>query len=267
MLAALSDYFVWWQIPLLVLFLAAWIFGGGALLWVGGRFIVKTPTATFWRSVATNVLAGFVAFCASAAVSVLGLAMAADAVMGLPSGLAAGLLLTWWLIKAMFRIPFGKAILAWLPTIASNVVATALLASILILGFARAREVRMRARCKAQLSGIGKAIEIYIIDFDEFPPDLETLIRGGQTEKFFRCPSARSGRRHDYFYLPPSPSAPRHTMIVCDLRDNHKGQVRHVLIRDGSARQFTEQQFQAELAKPHNAAFAVALREAEGPTN
>lgn len=264
MLAAVSDYFVWWQIPLLVLFLGTWVFGGGALLWVGGRFIVKAPRATFWRSVGTNVLAGFVAFCASAVVGAVGLATAAGPAMRV-SGFAAALLVTWWVIKAMFRIPFGKAILAWLPTIASSLVATALLVSILMPGLGRARELAKRAACMASLNGIGKAMAIYTMDFGEFPPDLETLIREGQPAKFFRCPSARSGRKCDYFYLPPSPSTPRHTIIACDFKDNHNGQVRHVLTWDGSVRQFTEQEFQAELAKPHNAAFAVALRQAEGP--
>ena len=142
-----------------------------------------------------------------------------------------------------------------------------LLVAILVPAVGRARELAKRAACMANLNGIGHAMAIYTTDGanDEFPPDLETLIRDGQPEKFFKCPSAKSGRRHDYFYLRPSLSAPGHTIILCDFKGNHGSDYRNVLCVNLSVDNMTEAEFQSALADPANAEFAKALREAEGP--
>ena len=77
-------------------------------------------------------------------------------------------------------------------------------------------------------------------------------------------PSAEENRRCDYFYLAPSPGAPGDLLMACDFKDNHGGW-RSVLYVPGNAKKLTEVEFQAELAKPVNAAFAAALKNAEGP--
>jgi len=105
---------------------------------------------------------------------------------------------------------------------------------------------------------------------NKFPPDLETLIDAGliHDRKLFRCPAARSGRSCDYFYLAPQGAHPLpDTIIACDLWRNHKGKGRNVLHADGTVWWETEKGFQAELDKPINAAFAAALRAAEGATD
>ena len=57
---------------------------------------------------------------------------------------------------------------------------------------------------------------------------------------------------------------PSLTIIACDLKSNHK-EGRNVLHLQGSVAWRTEAAFQSELAQPHNAAFAAALKKAEGP--
>lgn len=272
MLAGISDFFVWRQIPLAILFLAVSIFGGGALLWVGGRFIVKTPKATFWRSVGTNLLAGSLGFCALVAIHLMSSAVGPTTRV---TGLLVGLLVAWWVIKAMFGIRYRKAILAWLPTIGSSALAYALLALLLLPGLARARELARRGRCMDNLKGIGGAIKAKYGYSDygaPWPADMadlmglaKTSIRGRRPEELFRCPSAQSRRRSDYFYLHPEREPAGSAIIVCDLRGNHGGEVRYYLTASLSVRHATEAEFQTLLAKSFNAKFAAALRKAEGP--
>lgn len=124
------------------------------------------------------------------------------------------------------------------------------------------------ARCMSNFSGIGKAMMIYMKDGenDQWPPDLEMLIRQKQPEEMFRCPSVRSGRRFDYFYLPPDQvQPPDGSLIACDLRGNHGGKIRIFLTAPLSVSHLPEAEFQSLLKDPINAKFAAALRKAEGP--
>ena len=84
-----------------------------------------------------------------------------------------------------------------------------------------------------------------------------------------KCPSARSGRTCDYFYHPPAEKQtaverPSSTILACDLKGNHPDR-RCVAFVDGHCQVMLEEGFQDSLAQPENAAFAEALRKAEGP--
>jgi len=60
--AAVPDQYLWWAVAAAAaVLLCTSIFGGGALLWVGGRFLARIPGVTYWRSVAAKLLAGFLA--------------------------------------------------------------------------------------------------------------------------------------------------------------------------------------------------------------
>lgn len=264
--------------------LATWLFGGGALLFVGGRYIVKSPKATYWRSVGTAVLAGL----ASLAVVTLVVAVAAGLLnlhVGGPGDLlvvvascvvgpVGGLLVTWLIIKAMFAISFGKAILAWLPTLAMAIVASPIigfLAAVLVPALQQAQELTNRTVCMTNLRSINSSIMLYKSENDgKWPADLQTLIAQVQASpKLFTCPCVRggsgrpAGRTCDYFYLPPKPDADPRTIVACDLGGNHRDGSRNILRAAGSVHRMSAAEFQAELAAPANAAFAAALLQAE----
>jgi len=107
------------KLPVALLFAAAWMFGGAALLWAGGRFLARLPKATFRRSLAARLGHAVVAW------GILGLARLLYASVGLralhPGVIEAMLIsavtvLAFWLIVAWaFDAPLGKAVLAWLP--------------------------------------------------------------------------------------------------------------------------------------------------------
>jgi prepilin-type processing-associated H-X9-DG protein len=126
-----------------------------------------------------------------------------------------------------------------------------------------ARERIMRAICGANFHSIGQAVALYQRDNKaEFPPTLQHLIDAGQGERAFTCPSTRHEKPFDYFYLPPTMDAHWDTIIACDFEANHRD-IRNVLFADSHVRAMEIEEFEQELAKPHNAAFAAALREAE----
>lgn len=141
---------------------------------------------------------------------------------------------------------------------------------VLLPALNRARELAKRAMCGANLNGIGKAMSLYAASYrDEFPPDYQTLLKDHLvTERSFMCPSVPPNKPvPHYFFFPPKDgnSASGDAMMVCDFRDNHRGEFRNVLLVSGYILQLTEAQFQARLALPMNAKFAAALRQAERP--
>jgi len=132
----------------------------------------------------------------------------------------------------------------------------------------RVREGREGLQCGSNLHAIGEGMAMYWAENQNaYPPDLDVLVRQGKVQReALRCPSVEHGRRCDYFYLAPSGGAadvPDDLLVACDLRGNH-GQRRNVMYAHASVGGRTEAEFQPELAKPINAAFAAALKEAEG---
>ena len=107
------------ELPVVLLFVAAWVLGGAALLWAGGRFIAGLPKATFRRSLIARLCHAIVAWI------VLGLTRLLYVSAGL-GGLRPGVieafmvslvtvLAFWLIIDWAFDASVGKAVLAWLP--------------------------------------------------------------------------------------------------------------------------------------------------------
>ncbi|MGB2824971.1 MAG: hypothetical protein WBF17_28630, partial [Phycisphaerae bacterium] len=170
-----------------------------------------------------------------------------------------------------FATSFGRAILAWLPTLAQGILVVPILAAVLVPSLQQATELTNRTVCMSNLSSIGKAMVLYKAVYDNrYPPDLDALIAEGHPATLLRCPSADplqrpAGRKYDYFYLPPRSDNYPDQIIVCDFWENHRGRHRNVLYVGMNVAKMTEADFQAELERPVNADFAKALGEVEGP--
>ena len=149
---------------------------------------------------------------------------------------------------------------AWLLT-------TPLWIAILMPTLTRARELARREICMINLNNVGKVLAVYAADYDgRMPPNLDVLVGLGLVEpSHLLCPSDTGFGPASYFYLPGSPQDPPERIVACDYQENHRGEGRNVLFANGTVRWAKEAEFQAELAKPHNAEFAEALRAAEGP--
>jgi len=255
----------WWQIPILLAFICVYVIGGWLLLWVGGRFLAKSPAATLGRAFATNLLAGLAGFLAM--VVAAGALMTVSGPAGPLLGWAAALLAYWLVVKGMFRVSFGKAVIAWLPTILVAVASIALLVTLMMPTLGRARELAQVSMCAGNLKAVGKAFQLYVTSHNGAPPGgIDALLEAKTLQpEHLKCPGARSGRTCDYFLHFPAEPLPGDALIGCDLAGNHRDGRRSALSYGGAVRLLTPSAFEAELARPINAAFAAALRQADPP--
>jgi len=129
----------------------------------------------------------------------------------------------------------------------------------------RARQQARLAACQSNLHAIGRAMQLYMNDYNgQAPPDLETLVKGQYVMgRALKCPSADTARDCDYFYYCRGRSwelpRPDETIVACDFAGNHR-RGRSVLYADGHIRWWREAEFAAEVYKPQNVAFAVQLK-------
>jgi len=112
---------------------------------------------------------------------------------------------------------------------------------------------------------VDAALRLYMTQTDgDMPPSLDVLLESaGMGRRCLSCPSDERRGGVDYFYLPARANDDPMKIVACDFGDNHRGEGRNVLFRDGRVVWLTQAEFQAELARPHNAAFAKALGRAE----
>ena len=140
------------------------------------------------------------------------------------------------------------------------------LVALIVPAYNHALETTRRANCMSNLKGMGTALALYTQSHEnEYPQNLDLLIKNGESPKLFKCPSCTQHREFDYFYVAPAKDAPATTIVACDFKDNHKGDMRNVLYMDGHVSMLKEPAFQQAMADPENAAFAAALKKAEGP--
>ena len=126
-------------------------------------------------------------------------------------------------------------------------------------------EAGKKSTCETELHSIGQVVQVYTSRHEGVPPpDLHTLIQAKLVPRYgLRCASVRhSDRASDYFYMPPGKDAVGETIIGCDFKGNHRDG-RNVLWDHAGVTWMCRKEFAAEMAKPRNAAFAKALREAE----
>jgi prepilin-type processing-associated H-X9-DG protein len=244
------------------------VFGGGAFLFVGAKFIVKTPRAFYWRS----VWAMFLGTLGYAAITTI-LSLFTNMNASLPTiGLVLGLFWTWLTIGLVLKISFKKSILAWLPVLGFQLLIGIILMIFVILPVLdRARDLAEDSCSRANLNGIATGIEIYKAkNRNVYPPSFDELLESGLiAEKMLITPPGDvSDGSRSYFYLPPknAKDVDSETIIACEKKNLNKSRKgRNVLFVDGSVKFLSPEEFATELAKPHNATFAAALKQADGP--
>ena len=272
----IGNICIWNTIPLVCIAISLAIFGGGLLLWVGGRFIAKSPKATYWQSVLTHLLSGSIVVI----LLFLGQWIAryepnATIVVGIAfwTITLAALLAPWLIIKAMFKTSLFKAILAWLPTLGTFPLLVVLIPP--VPGYSSQQARWMDMGCALQIKSICKGVLAYKEENNgHVPVDLSALIRMGVIEKnHLLCPVTQRHHDHcDYFYFPSDETITGdiRRIVACDFADNHPDGSRNVGFSDKecSVMHMTPVEFQMELAKPENAAFAKALeQQCSGPAD
>lgn len=180
------------------------------------------------------------------------------AIVCAPLGVIVGTIAILLAVIAILRRRWGKEAFNGLMGGAVGLVSSVLILSIVVPGQIRGWDEARRIYCSNNASIISRAVNAYTSEGKPAPS--QPALFPSDYDKPWRC-----ARYWDlavgYFYFPPAVDAPTSTIIVCDYFANHKDTGRAVGYLDGSSKWRTEQEFQQELQRPENRAFAEALRQ------
>jgi len=268
----IRQYLFSWQLPIIAVFILAWLIAGGYLLRLSANRLKTRRKLTLGRSVLVMFLGGVAASVAGAAVFALmrKVSLRTEADLAVLTGVLVGismLLGLYVVVYGFLDIGAVRALRAMLPALLLILVLAAALGvpSALIAHDRGERNFNRDVWLLVNLRLIDQKIAAYGLD----PPDtLKRLVERKLLEsETLRCPNAPD-REVGLFYLPSRTRNDKqyeNTLRACDWRDNHRG-------LDGRAVMFvtrrilwvSEEEFQELLRKPENAEFAKALAEAEG---
>jgi prepilin-type processing-associated H-X9-DG protein len=110
-------------------------------------------------------------------------------------------------------------------------VAAVAVGALLYAAISTSRVMATRAQCKGNLRQVGIACQVYAMDKNKFPPDLEALMpKYVDDPRVLQCP-ARGGAK--YVYLPGrTPTMPANTVLAYEPAGNHGGRGFNVLFVD-----------------------------------
>jgi len=273
MLAAMNDYLHNWQLPFIGLFLLGWLVGGG---WLMARFMkphVEKRRAGVGRGMLIMLLAGAAAAFAMGVVAVLFRAMDQQFqtslfIFGSVLGVLLGLLVAYVVVYTMLPVNFVRAVAVSSPAFGGVLLlAAAIGVGVGIPSYAiRQREIR-QDQSRANLRNLYQGLQMYHRRWSTPPQQLQQLlVEKTVAEEHLLCPSAEDPAR-GYFYY-PQPARPESEdlgpILICELAEANDGAGRLILRTSGEVEWKDADAFREELASPRNAAFAEALKAAEG---
>ena len=275
MIDKLQPYLYLWQLPLIVLFLLVWTFGGAYLLRRVARKLLpdKRKQITLGRCILVMLLAGAVA-----PVSGVVLAMLVSAIgrgIGVPltylnAGLVAPVMfiMSGLCIYAIFELTVRQTFRAAVASVGPLFLFGALLipAGAVPAWYIRHRDLRQNISL-SRLMRIRDAIIVYERQ-ELVPPDtLRTLVRTGYIEARHLTAPVAPARQVAFFYVPgkwPFASADADALRICTFVSSVESG-RAAITADGRCIWATADEFASLADLPVNEAFAKALRAAEGP--
>ena len=291
MLGVIRDYLFPWQIPIGLLFAAAWVYGGGLFLQRGVRnkmpssFKTQIGYCSLVSALAgcAGVVAGYIIFISISTLGQLAiirimepntpgrLGMSIVGIVAILLGALALLAMSYAVIHAMFTLTLKQSFALWgitLLIVAGS--AAVLMIPTGYITFRIGKEIKINLFCQNKLQMVYAALKAYEETYGDPPETLSLLYEKKPPlarETLMDCPG---GRKSGYFYLHPRTlrniSSPTKRILVCDFADNHHNGTRNVLFLDGTVRQetYSTDKFQELLNEPENAEFARMLKAAEG---
>ncbi|MHC4986070.1 MAG: hypothetical protein ACYTFO_07940 [Planctomycetota bacterium] len=249
--------------------LAAVTLTGAWLFLLGWRDMAKDPNARYGPAIGA-ALASVICFPFVAGISfVLFLAAESSILLGGLASLGIGLAATLALISGITRLKVSKAALASVPLLALPVLFAVFCVVAQAIKLHHNHNVSAEIVSAANLKTIHDGVLEYATELaaSDYPPDLESLVELEHVPPHaLKSPGLTGNRRgRDYFYLRPGDGllGPAQALVACSYADCLKNQRRVVLRVSGETARLTREQFEAELTRPQNAAFAAALRAEE----
>ncbi len=277
MFEKLGHYTHWWMLPMLGLFLAAWLIGGGYLLRASlHKKLAQRRPPRVGQCVLHMFLAGTAAGLAGLVVAYLlyVIGSRADTRLLLPAGLAALLvmpLVAYLMLFGLLNLSARQSLSVALPPVGGLILLTLVLGAaagipaIIIRHRERDQNLALRNLLLIHRAAVGS----YEPSFGKPPRDLSELVERNYFDaKVLQSPGL-PGRQVGFFYLPTpargkdDPNSRR--IFACDMLGSHGGRGRAVVLVSGQPMWLKEKAFQALLDEPDNEQFAEALRAAEAP--
>lgn len=270
MLAALYDYTFLWQLPVIFLFIAAWLVGGGYLLYWSLRKLQATRRVKLRRCVLGIFLAGAIALAGAAVtyllISAIGSTINVD--LNIPAALLAipvAGITAHFVISAMFDFSLRVTVRAAAPTFISILLLVASFSAVTfpVAWHQRHRNLK-RDRSIGNLRKIHGAVELFYRRFSKQPPTLQVLVDQDILKADELRAETAPDRQIGFFYVPirTKPNqTPTDRILACDLPTDPQDSGRIVLSDNGDCYCMIEEEFLKLLEDDRNAAFAKQFAE------
>ncbi len=274
----IKEILAWWHLPLFLLFIAAWLIGGGYLL---ARRVAKANERRhpeIGKGVLHMLLAGGAAAIAMAVFyfllkSIENAAGGPVRAIGMAPAALLSLAIGYAVLFAIYDFKAWQLIKIASPAIGAVLAVSAIIAAVAYLPTRASRvEKGRKDRSEGNLRLISKAIQVYEDFAGGRPPkSLEMLtseITMGSLKKqplltptHLQSPFIGEGKT-GFFYLPVPRVTERTTkrLIVCEYSHSRSSIGRAVMFANNEVRAVPEGEFQSLLADPQNAEFAKAFR-------
>ena len=267
----MRDYFFpLHQIPLVVLLMVGWLWGGSWLLLRSLKKRGYPKRIKLGNCVLIMLLCGFCGVLAAGVTFLLvnsfggGLAIKA---VGAGAGLVMLVVVSLLVVYAMLELSLGKAIkAAALPMVAVMALMGVVGAAAGTPAYFWRHANRKRELCQNRLFYLHRGLLQYQQAYSEPATAVEALLEKNIVGKeSVLCPGPE-GEAGEYFYFPGrviGGGEKTEKLLACDVGGNHGGG-RNVLFVNGEARWCKDKEFQGLLELPENKDFADALRKTEG---
>lgn len=273
-------YLFGWQIPFIVLFIAAWLVGGTYLLHrsVKKANIFRKPQVS--RAIGCVAAAGGSALAAAAVIVILfyvlgGKLNAGDLLLpGIIVGGAVGVMVAFAMVYAFYPVKFIASVRLGAPAIGSVLLFGGLIfGAVGAVAYGKGQGSNRERLCIENLYKLDQGINYYRAKYGRAPKDLLIL---NEYTKHYKCPEDHANHEISYFYQPVNEQKPKYgRLVACEFKANHSGGRRAVLMyaeqrsdakgyTPTDARIISAEEFRKLLDDPENAAFKTAFYDAHG---
>ena len=274
MLANPGSLFQIWQLPLVLVFIVAWLWGGGVLFRRSLSRLGEGKGVTLGKGVLVSFLAGLAGCIAAGAVFVV-CRKALDASL-ISLLIAAPLfpIMAYLVVFAMFNHSPGQTLRAALLPLVAIILAAGVIGAACGIPAVHTRRAYRQEQRHIQTTQLrmDRLFQAMSLKPEKPPKTLQDLLEiPGVKPAWLKSP-ANDKREVGFFYLQPNHlSSPddktgRYKILACDFIDNFASYPkpgRTVLYATGQAEFLPPSSFNSLLAKPENKAFAKALKQAE----
>lgn len=271
MLANQGSLFQIWQIPFILVFIAAWIFGGGFLFRKTFSRFPENKRMTLARGILVSLLSGMLGSITAAIVFKTSWKVLDMPIVSLIIAVPFFVIMAYLVVFSMFKHSAWQTLRASLLPLGAILVLAGVIGSACgIPAIATRRAFIKEQGLQIQTAqNLHKIFGIISSRPEKLPESLEELLKIKDMNPDWLKSPANPSRKIGFFYLKPdriSFSKNNQKILACDFGDNFANfpeQGRVVLYTHGNPRFLPSSSFASLLKNPENKEFAEALKKSE----